>query len=166
VHRNQWLQTGASTVAAAAGSLLFISAAVGGDRPALPAPFDLGIQAMSVKQLSSTPMFRTVEITCVVQNRGAIPSNATGWLLISRPGDPAPQVLRMVSIPTPMGPGGTFQVRSQSVAWAATAVPYRCEIQFGGAYAAGDADPSNDFAEFTFPNNGGGGPRPKPGGTH
>jgi hypothetical protein len=57
----------------------------------------------------------------------------------------------MVSIPKPMEPGETFQARSQAVAWALTAVPYRCEIEFGGSYATGDADPSNDFATFTFP---------------
>ena len=41
-------------------------------------------------------------------------------------------------------------MRAQAFA-CGSAVPYRCEIEFGGAYAAGDADASNDFAEFTFP---------------
>jgi hypothetical protein len=50
-----------------------------------------------------------------------------------------------------MEPGNRFQARSQSFAWAATAIPYRCEIEFGGTYLMGDADPSNDFQEFTFP---------------
>jgi hypothetical protein len=106
---------------------------------------------MIVKQLSSTPMFRTVEITCVVVNRGPKTSNATAWLLISRLGESAPQVLKVVAIPKSLEPDDTFQARSQAVAWSNTAVPYRCEIEFGGPSAAGDADPSNDAAVFTFP---------------
>jgi hypothetical protein len=113
--------------------------------------FDLAIQDMNVKQSSSTPMFRTVEISCTVESRGPRASNATAWVLVSRPGDAAPQILKVVAIPKPMQPGEKFQVRLQSYAWAATAVPYRCEIEFSGTYASGDADPSNDFAEFTFP---------------
>ena len=49
------------------------------------------------------------------------------------PGRAVPQVLKMVSIPKPMEPGDTFQARSQAVAWTFTAVPYRCEIEFGGS---------------------------------
>jgi hypothetical protein len=137
-------------MAAAAGVLLCAAAADGGVRSSA-VHFDLAVQDMNVKQLSSTPMFRTVEITCVVANRGPKTSNATAWLLISRPGESSPQVLKVVSIPKSMEPGDTIQARSQAVAWAFTPVPYRCEIEFGGAYATGDADPSNDFAMFTFP---------------
>jgi hypothetical protein len=151
VHKNHAVRTGASVAAAAAGFLLCIGAAGGGLRSASSVPFDLALQEMSVKQVSSTPMFRTVEITCVVENRGARASNATAWVLVTRPGDAAVQVLKVVSLPKVMEPGEKVQVRSQSVAWAATSVPYRCEIQFGGAHTAGDADPSNDFAEFTYP---------------
>jgi hypothetical protein len=96
-------------------------------------------------------MFRTVEISCTVESRGPGASNATAWLLISRPGEGAAQILKMVAIPKPMAAGDKFQVRSQTSSWAATAVPYRCEIEFSGTYASGDADPSNDFADFTFP---------------
>jgi hypothetical protein len=150
MHEKHWLQAGAR-FAAAATALLFCAGAAGGGVRSTPAQFDLAIRDMNVKQLSSTPMFRTVEITCIVANRGPKASNATAWLLISRPGESSPQVLKVVSIPKPMEPGETFHVRSQTFAWAATAVPYRCEIEFGGAYTPGDADPSNDFAAFTFP---------------
>ena len=49
------------------------------------------------------------------------------------------------------GSGAKFHARAEAFAWGATAVPYRCDIQFGGANTAGDSDPTNDFAEFTFP---------------
>jgi hypothetical protein len=150
VHQKHGLQSGAR-FAAAAAALLLCAAAAGGGVRSTSAPFDLAIRDMNVKQLSSTPMFRTVEITCVVVNRGPKTSNATAWLLISRPGESAPQVLKAIAIPKPMELEDTFQARSQAVAWAASAVPYRCEIEFSGAYAAGDADPSNDVAAFTFP---------------
>jgi hypothetical protein len=151
VYKSHWVEAGVTVAAAAAGSLLFIAAAGGGVRSASTPPFDLAIREISVKQLSSTPMFRTVEITCVVENRGPRISNATGWLLISRPSDAGPQVLRMVAIPKRIEPGDQFEARSQGFAWVAAAVPYRCEIEFGGTYAAGDADASNDVAELTFP---------------
>jgi hypothetical protein len=150
VHKNQWTQTGVSAAVAAAGCLLFIAAAEGGVRGAA-VPFDLAVQEVLVKQVSSTPMFRTVEITCVVENRGPGVSNATAWILISRPGDARPMVVKLVSIPKLMELGAKFQVQSQAFSWVPTSVPYRCEIQFVGPYTAGDADPSNDFAETTFP---------------
>jgi hypothetical protein len=151
VHKNRWVQTGATVSAVAVGSLLFITAAGGAIRPSSSVPFDLAIAEMNVKQLSSTPMFRTVEISCTVESRGPRISNGTAWLLMTRPGDAGPQVVSLVAIPRAMEPGSRFQARSQSFAWAATAIPYRCEIEFGGTYAMGDADPSNDFQEFTFP---------------
>ena len=147
--RKRW-QAGAR-FAAFAMSLLLCAAAAGGSVRSASAPYDLAIRDMNVKQLSATAMFRTVEITCVVVNRGPKGSNATAWLLVSRLGESGPQVLKMVSIPKPMQPEDTFQVRSQAVAWANAAVPYRCEIEFGGVDIAGDADPSNDVAAFTFP---------------
>ena len=150
MHKNHWTQTGVSAAVAAAGCLLFIAAAEGGVRAAA-APFDLAVQEVRVKQVSSTPMFRTVEITCVVENRSPGVSNATAWLLISRPGDARPLVVKLVSIPKLMALGDKFQAQAQAFSWVPTAVPYRCEIEFVGAYAAGDADPSNDFAETTFP---------------
>jgi hypothetical protein len=149
VHQKHVWRSGAR-LAAFATVVLLCAAAAGGVRSTL-APYDLAIRDMNVKQLSSTPMFRNVEITCIVENRGPKTSNATAWLLVSRLGESAPQVLKAVAIPKPMEPGETFQARSQAFAWAASAVPYRCEIEFGGAYIAGDADPSNDVAMFTFP---------------
>ncbi len=40
-------------------------------------------------------MFRTVEISCTVESRGPRASNATAWVLISRPGDAAALVKQM-----------------------------------------------------------------------
>ena len=151
MHKNPWLQPGAIGAGALAGLLVFITAAGGEVRPASQVPFDLAVQEMNVKQISSRPMFRTVEITCVVENRGPKTSSATAWLLISRPNDASPLVLREFSLPKHMEPGEKVQVRSQAFSWVASSVPYRCEIEFGGADLAGDADRSNDFAEFSFP---------------
>lgn len=115
------------------------------------AQFDLAVQEMTVKQLSSTPMFRRVEISCVVNNLGPRISDATAWLLISRPGSGATQVMLAVPVPKRLEPGSKFHARAEAFAWGATSVPYRCEVQFGGANSAGDADAANDFAELTFP---------------
>ena len=147
----RWLRTGLSVAVASVAILLFVGPAGGDSRSASQMLFDLAVRDMNVKQSSSTPMFRTVEISCTVESRGPRASNATAWVLISRPGDAAPQILKMVAIPRPMEAGDKFQARLQTYAWAATSVPYRCEIEFSGTYASGDADPSNDFAEFTFP---------------
>ena len=70
----------AAIAAAAVTALCVRRAAGGGVRSAVPAPFDLAIREMNVRQLSSTTMFREVEITCVVENRGPRVSNATAWL--------------------------------------------------------------------------------------
>ena len=111
-------------------------------------PFDLAVQEVDVHQLSSTPMFREVEIRCVVSNRG--PKAATGAsVVISRPGDEGRKVIKKVALPE-LGPGEAFDVRAQSASWFATPVAYRCEIQFGGG-GSGDANPDDDFGEFTYP---------------
>ena len=151
MHSKQGMRTGVGLAAAAAGSFLFIAAASSGVRSSLPASFDLAVRDLTVKQLSSTPMFRTIEVTCVVENRGPKPSNATAWVLITRSGDPSPLVLKVVSIPKAMDSGDQFQVRAQAFAWVPAAISYRCDIEFGAASAAGDANPSNDAAEVIFP---------------
>ncbi len=116
-----------------------------------PLPFDLAVEDMSVKQLSSTPMFRTVEIACVVSNRGPGTSKATASIVFSHPGDDGPKILKVVPLPRSMDPGERFQTEAQASAWAAASIPYRCEIHFSGAFAAGDANADNNAAEFTFP---------------
>jgi hypothetical protein len=151
VRKNHWGKAGASVAAAGAGFLLFVATAGGAVPSPSPVPFDLAIQEMSVKQVSSTPMFRTVEIYCVVENRGPRTSSTTAWLVISRAGDAGPQVSKVVVIPKKMERGEKFETRVQAFSWVTASVPYRCEIQFGETSAAGDADPSNDFAGFTFP---------------
>jgi hypothetical protein len=57
--------------------------------------------------------------------------------------------LKKVALPE-LGPGEHFDVRAQNAAWFATPVAYRCEIQFA-ANGGGDADPDDDFGEFTYP---------------
>jgi|SRR5882672_9695274 len=115
------------------------------------APFDLAVEDISVKQVSSTPMFRTVEITCMVQNLGPGPSKATASVVFSRPGEDGPKVLKAVPIPRPLEPGATFQAQAQGSTWATASVPYRCQIQFSGAFATGDENSDNNAAELTFP---------------
>jgi hypothetical protein len=93
-------------------------------------------------------MFREVEVHCVVSNRG--PRSASGAsVVISRPGDEGRKVLKKTALPE-LGPGEHFDVRAQNAAWFATPVAYRCEIQFAGN-GGGDADPDDDFGEFTYP---------------
>jgi hypothetical protein len=41
-------------------------------------------------------------------------------------------------------------VDAEGAAWFATAVPYRCEIEWDGS-VSGDADPSDDYGELTYP---------------
>jgi hypothetical protein len=110
--------------------------------------FDLAVEEVEVRQLSSTAMFREVEVRCVIANRG--PKSATGAsIVISRPGDDGRKVLKKIAMPE-LATGDRFDVRAQSAAWFATPVPYRCEIQFAGN-GAGDSDPNDDYGEFTYP---------------
>jgi hypothetical protein len=69
-----------SAVLAAAAAAVVLSLVVAPGRAAgteSSAQFDLAVQEMTVKQLSSTPMFRRVEISCVVNNLGPRISDAT-----------------------------------------------------------------------------------------
>jgi hypothetical protein len=118
--------------------------------PREPRAFDLAVAEMDVRQLSSTPMFREVEVRCVVTNRG--PRNSAGpvAIVVSRPGDEGPKVLKKVGLPEALAPGDRFVIRAATSAWFASQVPYRCEIQYGGE-SAGDADPSDDYRETTYP---------------
>ena len=45
---------------------------------------------------------------------------------------------------------GGWTLGNGIAAWFASAVPYRCEIQWDGSIP-GDADPSDDYGEFTYP---------------
>ena len=115
-----------------------------------PRAFDLAVSGVDVRQLSSTSMFREVEIRCVVANRGPRASSAPATVVISRPTDEGIKVLKKVALPESIAPGETVEVHGATAAWFATPVTYRCEIQFGGQQA-GDADPSDDAGEFTYP---------------
>jgi len=133
--------------------LLGWTAAAGGaprqpPRPTAPRAFNLAVAEMDVRQISSTPMFREVEIRCVVSNLG--PQHSTGpvSIVVSRPGDDGPKVLKKVGLPDSLAPGDRFVMRAEGSAWFASQVPYRCEIQYD---AGGDTDPSDDSREFTYP---------------
>ena len=112
--------------------------------------FDLAVDKVVVRQLSSTPMFREVEVLCVVANRGPKASTGTVTVVISRPGDDGPKILKKVTLPEALAPGNQFETRAEGASWFATPIPYRCEIQFGSS-GQGDADPNDDHAEFTYP---------------
>jgi hypothetical protein len=132
--------------------LLGWTTAAGGDPRQPPREpsraFDLAIADMDVRQLSSTSMFRDVEVRCVVANRGPHTSVGPVWVVASRPGDDGPKVLKKVGLPEPLAPGATFVMRAGGSAWFAAQVPYRCELQYD---SAGDADPSDDYRELTYP---------------
>jgi hypothetical protein len=112
--------------------------------------FDLAIAEIDVRQLSSTPMFREVEVRCVVTNKGPRTSSGPVSIVVSRPGDEGPKVLKKIGLPEVLAPGDRFVMRAETAAWFAAQVPYRCEIQYG-AESGGDADPSDDYREMTYP---------------
>jgi hypothetical protein len=103
---------------------------------------------MDVRQLSSTPMFREVEVRCVVTNHGPRNSSGPVAIVVSRPGDDGPKVLKKIGLPEALAPGDRFVMRAETSAWFATQVSYRCEIQYD---SGGDADPSDDSRELTYP---------------
>jgi hypothetical protein len=112
--------------------------------------FDLAVSEVDVRQLSSTSMFREVEVRCVVANRGPHTSGTPAMVVISRPTDDGMKVLKKAAIPESLAPGEHFELRGETAAWFANPVTYRCEIQFAGQNA-GDADPSDDTGQFTYP---------------
>ena len=120
------------------------------ERPRDPRAFDLAVQEVDVRQLSSTTMFREVEVLCVIANRGPRGSAGPAFVVTSRPGDDRPKILKKAIIAEALAPGDRFEVRAENAAWFATPVSYRCEIQFGGS-SAGDADPNDDVGETTYP---------------
>jgi hypothetical protein len=114
------------------------------------AGFDLAVQRVDVRQTGSTPMFREVSVRCVVENRGPSFSRGSERLVISRPEDDGTKILKASPIPTRLGKGDKFVVDAEGAAWFASAVPYRCEIEWDGS-VAGDSDPSDDYGELTYP---------------
>jgi hypothetical protein len=148
--RGVWLMT-ATRYATGIGVAGWIAVASGAPHQPPREPsraFDLAVEEVDVQQLSSTAMFREVEVRCVIANRG--PRTATGAsIVISRPGDDGRKVLKKVALPE-LARGDRFDLHAQSAAWFATPVPYRCEIQFPGN-VAGDADSTDDYGESTYP---------------
>jgi hypothetical protein len=151
--RHRWIRT-AARCAAWAGFFGWTAAAGGAPRQppreTSRASFDLAVEEVDVRQVSSTPMFREVEIRCVVANRGPKPSSGPVTVVISRPGDDKRKVLKRVAIPESLAAGEQFEVRAETAAWFATPVAYRCELHFGTP-AGGDADPNDDYGESTYP---------------
>jgi hypothetical protein len=151
-HRfRRWLRS-AALFAASIGLFGWTAAAGGAPRQPPRGPsqaFDLAVAELDVRQVSSTPMFREVEVRCVVTNRGPHNSRGAVTIVVSRPGDDGPKVLKKIGLPDTLAPGDTFVTRAEGSAWFASQVPYRCEIQYGEP--GGDADPSDDFRELTYP---------------
>jgi hypothetical protein len=135
-----------------AGWVLLVgwTAAAGGAPRQPPArAFDLAVAELDVRQLSSTPMFREVEVRCVVTNKGPKPSSGPVSIVVSRPGDDGPKVLKKIGLPDTLSPGDRFVMRVETSAWFTAQVPYRCELQYGADTS--DADPSDDYREMTYP---------------
>ncbi len=145
-----WIRNAA--FGAAAVGLLGWTAAAGGaprqPRREATRAFDLAIAEIDVRQVSSTPMFREVEVRCVVTNKGPKNSSGSVFVVVSRPGDDGPKVLKKMALEA-LAPGDQFVTRAEGSAWFASQVPYRCELQYGGD--SGDADPSDDYREITYP---------------
>src|SRR4051812_37533375 len=120
--------------------LLGWTAAAGGAPRQPPRAFDLAVAQIDVRQLSSTPMFRQVEVRCIVKNQGPKHSAGSASIVISRTTDEGAKVLKKTMLGDSLAPGAEFVVRSEAAAWFATPVPYRCEILYGES--GGDADPS------------------------
>ena len=126
----------ARTMAACAAAS---AAFAGGFAASSPSPaardsgFDLAVQEVDVRQTASTPMFREVMVKCVVQNRGPSLSRGSEILVISRPGDDGPKILKTAPIPVPLARGEKFVLAAEGAAWFASTVPYRCEIQWDGS---------------------------------
>jgi hypothetical protein len=148
--RDGWMRVASS---AAGLGLVGWTALAGGaprERPRDPRVFDLAVEEVDVRQLSSTTMFREVEVLCVVVNRGPRGSAGPAFVVISRQGGDKPKILKKAIIAEPLAPGDRLEVRGENAAWFATPVSYRCEIQFG-SQSAGDADPYDDVGETTYP---------------
>jgi hypothetical protein len=141
---------GASVFAAAFTWVVAAPNAGAQSPPQRDGAFDLAVQAVDVRQTGATPMFREVSIRCVVQNRGPGSTRGSEVLVISRPGDDGPKILKVSHIPVPLNRGDRYVIEADGAAWFASAIPYRCEIQWEGS-VIGDADPSDDYGEFTYP---------------
>src|SRR5215813_6215166 len=104
--RNGWTRN-AVLSAAWVGFFGWTAAAGGAPRQPVRA-FDFAISEMEIRQLSSTPMFREVEVRCVVTNRGPHTSSGPVSIVVSRFGDDGLKVLKKIGLPESLPPGGTF----------------------------------------------------------
>ncbi|HEX9297343.1 MAG TPA: hypothetical protein VF881_15985 [Polyangiaceae bacterium] len=141
-----------TAVGAAALAMCMTSATRLGAAPSKPQPargtFNLAVERVQATQVGSTSMFREIEIHCIVRNQGPRVSSAPATILISRPGDDGPKILKRANLPSSLPRDELFEVVAQSSVWFATPVAYRCEIRFEGA---ADADPSDNAGETVFP---------------
>ena len=118
---------------------------------AIALPFNLAILHVEVLQTWSTPIVREVAVGCVVANQGPSSSRGTASLVISRTSEEGAKTLSKTQIPSPLAAGEQFETHTATASWATSAVVYRCEVTFEGVRGFGDADPSDDFAEATYP---------------
>src|SRR4051812_15743921 len=113
--------------------------------------YDLAVASVDVTQTAATPLFREVAVLCVVENLGPGAAPARAEVVISRPGEDSPKILRRVTIPESLAQGARFEVRAKNNLWHAASVPYRCELRFPASLAAHDANPTDDAKELVFP---------------
>jgi hypothetical protein len=111
--------------------------------------FDLAVVDVEVTQVSSTAMFREVQVRCQVENRGPEKALTRAWVVVSREADDGDKVLNKVPVPVPFPSGNFVTATGNATAWSANSFPYRCSLAFDGD--GGDADPSDDVDQVIFP---------------
>jgi len=116
-----------------------------------PLVYDLAVASFDITQTNSTPMFRDLDVVCVVQNLGPSAAPPKVEVLISRLSDGEPKILKRSVIPIWLPRDAHFEVRTKTSAWHTSTVPYRCEVAVPTNIAATDADSSNDAKELMFP---------------
>jgi hypothetical protein len=113
--------------------------------------YDLAVTSLDVTQTKSTPLFRDVDVLCVVENLGPNAAPPKAEITISRPSDDGPKILKRTVIPTWLMKEARFEVRVKTSVWHTSTVPYRCEVLFPTDMPSPDANPGNNAKERVFP---------------
>src|SRR4051794_21469703 len=70
--------------------------------------YDLAVHSVDVTQTGSTALFREVAVLCIVENLGPAAAPAKAEVVISRPGEDSPKILRRATIPDSLALGARF----------------------------------------------------------
>jgi hypothetical protein len=116
-----------------------------------PLIYDLAVTSLDVTQTKATPLFREVEVLCIVENLGPNAAPPKTEVTITRPSDDGRKILKRAVIPVWLMREARFQVRTKASVWHASSVPYRCELAVPSDVPAQDSNPANDVKELTFP---------------